>query len=341
MSEENVTPTIDGTNWLFSKPTTYEFSTPAQDGLKTVHIWTKDLAQNISQLGNHVSIILDTILPETNLEETPANLDNQSQGIFTFFSNEENSSFECKTDEGSWEDCETPELFNDLSDGEHVFFVRAKDLALNLDPSPSQYIWTIDTIPPVSRVAPLEPSQSSPNFLVNWSGTDLTSGILNYDIQFKDGLSGEWQNWQEVATELSTEFIGQNEHTYYFRSSAKDKAGNQELWTDEADTFTKIEIPKDVITPAAISDLSAETGANPGEIKLTWTAPGDDGDVGQASEYIIRYSSKEITEENWASSTIVFNPPLPKEAGNLESFVVSRLAPNTIYYFAIKTKDDN
>jgi murein DD-endopeptidase MepM/ murein hydrolase activator NlpD len=37
-------------------------------------------------------------------------------------------------------------------------------------------------------------------------------------------------------------------------------------------------------------------------IMLTCTAPGDDGDVGSASEYDIRYSTSEITEANWDSA---------------------------------------
>ena len=341
LSENKEKPTIEDSGWQTEKPENFILS--ESNGLKTVYIWTKDSAQNVSQLGNSASIILDTISPETIIEDGPAEFANSTQAAFTFSSKEENSTFECKieqAEQADWEICQSPKIYLDLSEGEHTFSVRAKDLALNIDLSPAQYSWLIDITPPISQVAALKESQTSTTFSVSWSGDDPISGILNYDIQFKDGSECQWQDWLESTSELNGEFSGQDEHTYYFRSRAIDKAGNQESWSDEADTFTKIEVPKDTTPPAAIFDLLAETGDSPGEIKLTWIAPGDDGNIGQASEYIIKYFSEEITEENWDLATQAFNLPSPKEAGSLESFIVSSLADYTVYYFAIKTKDE-
>lgn len=73
---------------------------------------------------------------------------------------------------------------------------------------------------------------------------------------------------------------------------------------------------------------------------LTWTAPGDDGSVGQATAYDVRYATSAITEQNWDGATAVANPPTPGTAGTQESFVVGGLNPSTTYYFAIKTVDE-
>jgi hypothetical protein len=75
-------------------------------------------------------------------------------------------------------------------------------------------------------------------------------------------------------------------------------------------------------------------------ITLNWTAPGDDGDVGQATAYDVRYSTSPITEQNWDSATPVDGEPAPSPAGSAESFTVSGLQPSTTYYFAIKTSDE-
>lgn len=75
-------------------------------------------------------------------------------------------------------------------------------------------------------------------------------------------------------------------------------------------------------------------------VTLTWTAPGDDGTVGQAASYDIRYSSTPLTELNFAQATPVSAPPTPAPAGTTETLTVTNLQPATAYYFALKTTDD-
>lgn len=75
-------------------------------------------------------------------------------------------------------------------------------------------------------------------------------------------------------------------------------------------------------------------------VSLTWTAPGDDGNSGTASQYDIRYSTSTIDAGNWDSATQAANEPSPQSAGTEESFTVTGLEPNTTYYFAIKTADE-
>ncbi|RKX43917.1 MAG: hypothetical protein DRP27_07600, partial [Thermotogae bacterium] len=103
--------------------------------------------------------------------------------------------------------------------------------------------------------------------------------------------------------------------------------------------FTLTPIPADTTPPSAVIDLSTSNPTSH-SITLTWTAPGDDGNNGTASEYDIRYSTSEITEENWNSATQCTGEPAPKPAGSSETFTVTGLSPNTTYYFALKTADE-
>lgn len=73
---------------------------------------------------------------------------------------------------------------------------------------------------------------------------------------------------------------------------------------------------------------------------LSWTAPGDDGMAGRAQQYSLRYSTAPIVEANFNSATAVSGLPAPAISGTTETFVVTGLAPNTVYYFAIKTRDE-
>jgi formylglycine-generating enzyme required for sulfatase activity len=96
----------------------------------------------------------------------------------------------------------------------------------------------------------------------------------------------------------------------------------------------------DTTPPATITDLSASTGSTAGTVNLSWTAPGDDGNTGTASTYIVRYDTTQITGVNWGSSANVTGEPVPSPASSPESMTVSGLTPAQTYYFAIKTQDE-
>jgi hypothetical protein len=95
----------------------------------------------------------------------------------------------------------------------------------------------------------------------------------------------------------------------------------------------------DAMAPAEITDLVTSNPTS-NSITLSWTAPGDDGDTGMASQYDIRYSIALITEAIWSSATQVSGEPAPQVASTSQSMTVSGLDPSTIYYFAIKTADE-
>ena len=89
----------------------------------------------------------------------------------------------------------------------------------------------------------------------------------------------------------------------------------------------------------ATTDLATGTVTG-SSIQLSWTAPGDDGAVGTATTYDVRYSTSTIIEGNWASATLATGEPSPQVAGSAESFTVTGLSASTTYYFAIKTSDE-
>jgi hypothetical protein len=50
-------------------------------------------------------------------------------------------------------------------------------------------------------------------------------------VQFRDGTAGEWTDLALGTTDIYTRFVGQENHTYYFRARALDKAGNLGVYT--------------------------------------------------------------------------------------------------------------
>ena len=75
-------------------------------------------------------------------------------------------------------------------------------------------------------------------------------------------------------------------------------------------------------------------------VYLQWTAPGDDGLVGQATSYDLRYSTSPITAANFAQATAVSGLPALAPAGTQEFCMVQGFNPASNYYAAIRTADE-
>lgn len=77
-------------------------------------------------------------------------------------------------------------------------------------------------------------------------------------------------------------------------------------------------------------------------VNVSWTAPGDDGSVGTASFYTLRYSISEITALNF-DDTILHQTaptPVPLLAGTIQNVDIVGLLEGTRYWFAMKASDE-
>jgi hypothetical protein len=98
----------------------------------------------------------------------------------------------------------------------------------------------------------------------------------------------------------------------------------------------------DTVPPATITNLAVTTSTT-ASITLTWTAPGNNSMSGNATGYLVKYStSGGITDANWASATNFTESQswVPVKNGTAETHVVTGLSPNTQYWFAIKAYDE-
>jgi hypothetical protein len=79
-------------------------------------------------------------------------------------------------------------------------------------------------------------------------------------------------------------------------------------------------------------------------VGLHWTATGDDGYVGTASAYRLRYSTNSVgidTTSWWNNATPVSSGlPTPSPSGSSDSTSVTGLQVGTTYYFIIRAVDD-
>ncbi|RJP48825.1 MAG: hypothetical protein C4583_13770 [Anaerolineaceae bacterium] len=101
----------------------------------------------------------------------------------------------------------------------------------------------------------------------------------------------------------------------------------------------------DVVPPAKINTLTTATGASTGKITLKWKAVGDDGMVGTATRYKIRYfpftGAAPSCTLDWGSGTpYTYGLPTPLVAGTQQQITLSGLVPGLRYDFCMAAVDE-
>lgn len=127
---------------------------------------------------------------------------------------------------------------------------------------------TIDLVPPVVSDVTAPASASTERFTLSWSGTDARSGIDHYTVEARvnDGTPTEWIAVANATRDTSFEFCGEGGHTYEFRVTATDRAGNTAALPTEPQAATELtgagckeEAVVSVIAPAAGTVLNANS----------------------------------------------------------------------------------
>lgn len=102
-----------------------------------------------------------------------------------------------------------------------------------------EWINTIDSSTPVSRVSTLPTTQYATAFPITWQGSDSGSGIKSYTIYVSDN-GNPFAVWQSDIVATSAVFMGLIGHTYSFYSIARDQTGNVEGAKTSAEATTTI-----------------------------------------------------------------------------------------------------
>lgn len=89
-----------------------------------------------------------------------------------------------------------------------------------------------------------------------------------------------------------------------------------------------------------LAPMMARAQASPDSVTLQWSAPGDDGLLGLATLYHMKFSISPINSGNWALANEVPGMPAPIAAGSKQTVLVRGLSRDTTYYFAIRAEDD-
>ena len=95
----------------------------------------------------------------------------------------------------------------------------------------------------------------------------------------------------------------------------------------------------DSTDPGPIGDLASSLVSSD-RVSVTWTATGDDGGVGTATDYELRYSLSPIDSSSFASGVRVAGVAAPQPAGTREEASIRGLQALTTYYVALIAHDE-
>ena len=120
--------------------------------------------------------------------------------------------------------------------------------------------------------------------------------------------------------------------TVFFSLRARDDAG---AWSPLGNS-ARLDVPP--VSPGAVRDLHV-VAVERTAVELAFTAPGDDGDVGRAATYDVRYVAGPMTPARFIAGTRV-QVAAPGPAGTAERIRIEGLAPGTLYGFGLLAVDD-
>lgn len=99
-----------------------------------------------------------------------------------------------------------------------------------------------------------------------------------------------------------------------------------------------------ILAAAILTGFSIPARSAAQSVVLQWTAPGDDGNVGRATAYEIRYSETPVSSGDtlswWNAAAAVPGLPQPQVAGTREFFTVAGLGAPKTYFFVLRAMDE-
>lgn len=195
----------------------------------------------------------DTTAPKVSITETPEDPTEERSASFEFEADEEVQRFECRLDDGSFEECVSPQnVVGPLSVGEHVFAARAVDFAGNVGEA-AVHEWTIE-----AGEGPAAVILDGPDELTNESEATFTieaPGATRLECSLNDADA-------EGCRALAVFEVDEGENTLVVRGFAGDTAGPPATYRWTVDT-TPPEVKIDAVT--FTNGLAVEVAFTPDE----------------------------------------------------------------------------
>src|SRR6187397_1632978 len=178
------------------------------DGTHILEVRAEDNVGNISPSPSSFTWTVDTTPPTTAInsaiDDSQKSITNggntKSMSLKLGFTGNDTGvgveHFECRIDNSNFTSCTSPIESGNLTDGDHIFEVRAGDNVGNIGLSPSSFTWTVDTTPPATTIdsamdgnnqgVMMDGNSSSNSILIEFAGTDTGTGINHFECSINN-----------------------------------------------------------------------------------------------------------------------------------------------------------
>jgi hypothetical protein len=192
--------------------------------------------------------------------------------------------FECSIDGASFTLCNSPVQFQSLSDGTHTLEVRAEDKVGNEGPTPTAFIWTVNTKPPNTTINSVidgnnnnvanNSNTRSNTLTITFSATDVIANVDHFECSIDD---------VEFVTCTSPftfpNLVSDGSHT--FRVRAEDNSGHEDaspaLYTWTVDSVAPTTT---IISATDGNSNTVSSGGGTPSTSMIFTFSGTDTGVG-------------------------------------------------------------
>jgi len=217
-------------------------------GAHTFEVRAIDIAGNPDASPATRTWTVDTVAPDTTIDTGPPAFSNSTSATFTFSSNEANVTFDCSLDAAQAMPCTSPATIESLTPGNHFFIVRARDAAGNIDGSPAQISWLVDTAAPDTNIT------SGPTGVVTQVDASFTFNATEGGSTFQCSLDLA----PFAACTSPKNYLGLAQGDHLFEVRATDAAGNPDA-TPAGRGWTVDTIAPDTTFTVTPSDPTTDT----------------------------------------------------------------------------------
>lgn len=192
-------------------------ASPLADGDYTFWVVARDEAGNATY--RYEEFRVDTAVPDTRVNSGPAGPTSSASPAFSFSASEPDAKFDCRIDSGAWRSCSSPKSYSGLDQGAHLFEVRSRDAAGNVDESPAGRSFEVDTVAPVVKLT------KRPKSVIKTRRTaKATFGFTTDDATAAFECSLGAATFRSCTSPKT--YTGLKPGRYRFRVRASDEAGN-------------------------------------------------------------------------------------------------------------------
>ncbi len=213
---------LDGASFSGTTAPIFHLFSGLSDGSHYVDVKAVDLAGRTTI--KRVNFTVDTVAPVITITAPSASAYLDSSSVTATWSaidaTTSVSGYQCRIDGGAWSEksMTATTVFNGVADGSHTVDIRAYDQINNL--RTSSVTFTVDvTVPTVTISSPTEGALVT-SVIVNWNGTDATSGVQGYQSRIDNG------SWSVSAMTLTRTFTGLIDGGHFVEVKVTDRSGN-------------------------------------------------------------------------------------------------------------------